>query len=67
MEKVFQGVIDRTGGRLVGIMHGNDPETIPLDLARLMLKRVRSFQVKSEPDDIKRQRLRKLHRDLSNK
>jgi len=67
MEKVFQGVIDRTGGRLVGIMHGNDPETIPLDLARLMLKRVRSFQVKSEPDDTKRQRLRKLHRDLSSR
>jgi Mg-chelatase subunit ChlD len=66
MEKVFQGVIDRTGGRLVGIMHGNDPETIPLDLARLMLKRVRSFQVKSEPDNMKRQRLRKLHKDLSN-
>jgi len=66
MESVFQGVIDRTGGRLVGIMHGDDPETIPLDLARLMLKRVRSFQVKSEPDEVKRQRLKKLHRDLTN-
>jgi len=65
MERVFQGVIDKTGGRMVGVMHGNDPQSIPLDLARLMLKRVRSFQVKSEPDSAKRQRLRKLHRDLT--
>jgi len=66
MEKVFKGVIDRTGSRIVGIMHGNDPQRIPLDLAHLMLKRVRSFKVRSEADEVKRRELKKLHRDLTN-
>lgn len=65
MEKVFKGVIDRTGSRIVGIMHGNDPQRIPLDLAHLMLKRVRSFKVRSEADTVKRRELKKLHRDLT--
>ena len=34
---------------------------------RLMLKRVRSFKVRSEADSVKRKELRKLHRNLTNK
>jgi len=67
MEKVFKGVIDRTGGRILGILHGNDPQRIPLDLAQLMLRRVRNVKVRSEADSVKRKELKKLHRDLTNK
>lgn len=64
MERAFQTVIDRTGGKLVGLMRGTDPSEIPLELSRLMLKRVRSFKVKTEPDAKKRERLRQLHKKL---
>jgi len=65
MEKVFNGVIERTGGRTLGVLHGNDPQRIPLDLAQLMLRRVRSVKVRSEVDSVKRKELKKLHRDLT--
>src|SRR5690606_231566 len=65
MEKVFQEVIDREGNRMVGIVRGDDPKRIPLDLAQLMLRRVRGCPVVVEPDSEKRARLKKLHRTIS--
>jgi len=64
MEDCFQQAIDKTGGKLVGKLRGNNPSEIPLELARLMLKRVRSFKVKAEPDSEKRRRLKQLYRKL---
>lgn len=64
MEEVFQGVINRTGSKLVGIINGSDPRQIPLDMARLTWKRVKNFKVKTEPDSMKRQKLRQLHGKL---
>lgn len=64
MERVFQDVIARTGDKMVGIIQGHDPKEIPLEMSRLMLRRVKSFKVKSEPDSAKRQRLRQLHKKI---
>lgn len=65
MEKVFQGVIDKTGDKIVGIARGQDPKEIPLEMSRLMLRRVRAAHIKAEPDTGKRRRLRQLHNKLT--
>jgi hypothetical protein len=65
MEKAFQKAIDKTGGKLVGIVHGNNANEVPLELSRLMLRRVRSFKVKAEADSEKRRRLKALHRRMT--
>ncbi|MEZ0223626.1 MAG: hypothetical protein ACAH83_03665, partial [Alphaproteobacteria bacterium] len=65
MEKAFQSAIDKTGAKLVGIVHGNNANEVPLELSRLMLRRVRNFKVKSELDTEKRRRLKALHRRMT--
>jgi hypothetical protein len=65
MERAFQSVIDTSGDKLVGIVKGNDPQEVPLELARLMQRRVRRFTVKAENDSEKRRRLKQLHKKLS--
>jgi hypothetical protein len=65
MEEVFQGVIDRTGSRLVGMSRGHDPNKIPLEMADQMLRRVRAYQIKTEDDSIKRARLKQLYHKMS--
>ncbi|MBI1215457.1 MAG: hypothetical protein GC185_06540 [Alphaproteobacteria bacterium] len=64
MENAFQTVIDRSGDKLVGIVRGSNAQEVPLELARLMQKRVRRFQVKAENDKEKRRRLKQLHKKL---
>ena len=64
MERAFQEAINKSGGKLVGIVKGNDPKQIPLDLSKLMLRRVRNYKVKSEADSEKRRRLKQLHGQL---
>ena len=64
MENVFQGVIDKTGDRVVGIVRGNDAQQVPMDLAHRVLSRVKKFKVKVEPDSKKRGRLKSLHQQL---
>lgn len=64
MENVFQGVIDKTGDRVVGIVRGNDAQQVPVDLAHRVLSRVKKFKVKVEPDSKKRGRLKSLHQQL---
>lgn len=65
MEAAFQKAIDKSGAKLVGIVHGNNANEIPLELSRLMLRRVRSFKVKAEADAEKRRRLKALHRRMT--
>ena len=64
MEVAFQTVIDRTGGRQVGILRGNDPNEIPIQLSRMMLKRVRAHKVTGDDDSVKRKNLRQLAKKL---
>jgi hypothetical protein len=61
MAEVFQQVIDKTGNRVVGLLHGSDPRELPLQIARNMLARVRAIRVVTEPDIQKRKRLKHLH------
>ena len=67
MEQAIQTVMDKSGNRVVGMLRGNQAAKVPLDLARLMLQRVRSFKVKSEPDPVKRKHMKALHARLVRK
>lgn len=61
MENVFKEVIQRTGDKVAGILRGNNPNQLPLELARLTLRRVKKAKIKGEPDEKKRKRLKALH------
>lgn len=64
METLFENAIGSAGGRQLGIVRGQNPQEIPQSLARLMLRRVRGMRVQAEPDSVKRDKLKKLHRKL---
>ncbi|MDD9900147.1 MAG: VWA domain-containing protein, partial [Alphaproteobacteria bacterium] len=61
METTFEDVRKSTGAKNLGVVRGHDPNEIPLDLGRLMLRRLKQFKVKTEPDVEKRKRMRQLH------
>lgn len=65
MENTFQEIIDGKGGRHLGIVRGTDPQEVPMELARNILKRVRSFPVQTEPDSEKRRQLRQLYKRMT--
>jgi hypothetical protein len=64
MEQVITSAAKGCGGRMLGLIKGDNPSELPLELARLMLKRVRSFQIRAEPDIEKRKRLKQLHKKI---
>ncbi|MDE1153980.1 MAG: hypothetical protein PW788_15725 [Micavibrio sp.] len=64
MERAIKTVMNNSGNRIVGLLRGNDAQKVPLDLAHMMLRRVRAIRVKSEPDKEKRRRLKILHKKL---
>ncbi len=64
METAFRQGIEQGGGKMLGIIKGNDPNVIPLELSRLMLRRVRNFVVKSVADIEKRRALKRLHKKM---
>jgi hypothetical protein len=65
MEAAFEAVVKNGGGRNIGVTRGSDPQEVALDLGEQQLRRVRSFNVKPEPDKEQRRRLKQLHRKLT--
>lgn len=65
MEKVFEGAIAQTGSRNIGTLRGHNPNEIPRELARTVLRRVNAINVKGEPDSFKRRHLKSLHRKMT--
>lgn len=65
MERTFEGVISETGSRNIGTLRGNDPNEMPRELARTVLRRVNAIQIKGEPDAIKRRHLKSLHNKMT--
>lgn len=65
IENMFEGVIAETGSRSIGTLRGNDPNEIPRELARTVLRRVNAIQIKGEPDSIKRRHLKSLHNKMT--
>lgn len=64
IETMFDDVIKETGSRAIGVLRGNDPNEMPRELARLVLRRVNALQIKGEPDSIKRRNLKSLHNKM---
>ena len=64
MEEAFEEVIKDGGARYIGVTRGSNPQEVALELGRQQLRRVRSFNVKPEPDDEQRRRLQQLKRKL---
>jgi hypothetical protein len=64
METVIKETMQEAGSKMVGLVVGNDANRVPLDLAQQILRRVRSFKVKVEPDKAKRDRFKKIHNKL---
>ena len=66
MEGIFEDVIAQTGSRNIGTLRGHDPNEMPRELARTVLRRVNAIQIKAEPDSIKRRHLKALHNKMTN-
>lgn len=66
MEGIFDDVIAQTGSRNIGTLRGHDPNDMPRELARTVLRRVNAIQIKGEPDSIKRRHLKSLHSKMTN-
>lgn len=64
MEAAFEKVINEGGSRYIGVTRGSNPQEVALELGRQQLRRVRSFNVKAEPDQEQRRRLKQLHGKL---
>jgi hypothetical protein len=60
MDQVLNSVIAETHSRMMGIRHGDDAATIARDLSKMLLHRIRSIEIKTEPDTVKRSRLKSL-------
>lgn len=65
MERVFEGVIQQTGTRQIGVLRGSDPNDMPRQLARTVFRRVNAIEVKGEPDRVKRDQLKNLHKKFT--
>ncbi|MCC7037160.1 MAG: VWA domain-containing protein, partial [Alphaproteobacteria bacterium] len=64
MERMMNKITAKSGDRKVGVLRGDDARTVPLELARRTLQRVKRFKVEVVPDDRKRAVYKAVSRKL---
>ena len=65
MERMINKITAKSGDRKVGVLRGDDARTVPLELSRRTLQRVKRFKVEVVPDDRKRAIYKAVSRKLN--
>lgn len=65
MERMINKITAKSGDRKVGVLRGDDARTVPLELSRRTLQRVKRFKVEVVPDDCKRAIYKAVSRKLN--
>ncbi|MDI1226467.1 MAG: hypothetical protein PSY14_02130 [bacterium] len=65
MERMINKITAKSGDRKVGVLRGDDARTVPLELSRRTLQRVKRFKVEVVPDERKRAVYKAVSRKLN--
>lgn len=65
MERMINKITAKQGDRKVGVLRGDDARTVPLELSRRTLQRVKRFKVEVVPDERKRAVYKSVSRKLN--